>query len=566
LKELVRQSESQACKNTASAQEKVKNIAQRLSNLKSKASKSKLHRASSEVSEDYNITHYEEDEHDASPSEPASSSGSHSKKQMRARSETPGSDKITLLRQQMEVNRLKMAEREHKSKEIEQMVTQLKSKFETSQMSLEKSVELGRSMGDLSNIPSMLVATQHRSVSDVSRVSQPINLENERIKFLEKRILDLEESLKAKENVNDNETIQNLERKVIDLEENLREKQSIIEARTKAVSLLSENLTKKKKDVVDSLEETKIEMFKMQETFLEAEMTYKNEVHKLNSVILEKSDEITNLNEKCEILEKSRYDLTIENSELKTKLEDVQDYSTKISELNKLNESLQKRISTLESQRYEFITDDEIGEAKLAEEHKESREELLKKIKEFEEELEKLQENLQEKTIEVNVVNANMAVLQEKYNALNSKPLFSSDASVDEVSQEEITKLKQQLDDSNKSMIKTKLKMKQMQKQIDNLQKSSDGSKEIARLSEEVQALTQKIAELEEEKGSYQLQLVGKDSESDLENKMKVNNKITFLHDLKLNILCFRYSKQLARIRMQLFNCLKNRKRILLKI
>lgn len=41
LKELVRQSEANQGKNNASAQEKVKNIAQRLSHLKSKATKSR---------------------------------------------------------------------------------------------------------------------------------------------------------------------------------------------------------------------------------------------------------------------------------------------------------------------------------------------------------------------------------------------------------------------------------------------------------------------------------------------------------------------------------------------
>lgn len=479
-----------------------------------------MHRAGSEVSvEDFQtITHIEEEENEIIPS------SSTLAPPPRAKSETPGNEKITLLRKQMELNRLKMAERESKSKEIEQMVTQLKSKFETSQMSLEKSVELGRSMGDLTTIPSMFANT--RSVSDVSKSSHPLNIENERIKFLEKRIRDLESELEARPiTINENEMIVQLERKVLDLEENIREKDSIIEARTKAVSLLSENLTKKKKDVVDSLEDTKQEMFKMQEAFLEAELTYKKEVSKLNRALIDKSDEIKNLNEKCEILEKSRYDLTIENSELKSKLEDVQDYSTKISELNKLNESLQKRISTLESQGgYEFITDDEVGEAK----RDEKKDEIDNKIKDLEEviklkeeEIEKLEDSLQEKTIEVNVVNANMQVLQEKYNALGSKPLFTSDAPGNEEALAEITKLKQQLDDSNKSMIKTKLKMKQMQKQIDTLSKASDGSQEIARLNEEVQSLTQKIALLEEEKGNYQLELVG-EKETDLETKIKV--------------------------------------------
>lgn len=507
----MRQSESQHGKNTATAQEKVKNIAQRLSNLKSKTAKSKHHRSSSEVSEEYGISNIEEEEPQSFDSSVPSSS-------QRARSETPGSEKITLLRKQMELNRMKMAERETKSKEIEQMVTQLKSKFETSQMSLEKSVELGRSMGDLSVISSgPLTHTQHRSVSDISHTSHTFNLENERIKFLEKRNRDLEATISDKKSLPESEKVQRLEGKILDLEENLREKESIIEARTKAVSLLSENLTKKKKDVVDSLEDTKQEMFKMQETFLDTEMSYKDEVERLNRVIHARSCEIENLNEKCEVLEKSRYDLTIENSELKTKLEDVQDYSTKISELNKLNETLQKQISNLESQRYEFINEDEVGESK------ETRDDLLEKIKALESNIEQLEENLQEKTVELKVTESNFSMLQEKYNSLAPKSLFPSDLSANEEAQSEIAKLKQQLDDSNKNMIKTKLKMKQLQKQVDSFKKS-DTNHEVARLTDEVQTLMQRMADMEEEnKGSNQWQEWGAETETEMEKKIKVS-------------------------------------------
>jgi golgin subfamily B member 1 len=457
-----------------------------------------------------------------------------------------------------------MAERETKSKEIEQMVTQLKSKFESSQMSLEKSVELGRSMGDLSILASapQLHHSQHRSVSDVSHSSHAFNLENERIKFLEKRIHDLEGTISNKENMTESEKVQRLEGKILDLEENLREKESIIEARTKAVSLLSENLTKKKKDVVDSLEETKQEMFKMQETFLDTEVSYKDEVERLNRVIRDRSDEIQNLNEKCEILEKSRYDLTIENSELKTKLEDVQDYSTKISELNKLNETLQKQISNLESQRYEFITEDDVGESV------ETRSELLEKIKSLMSEMEQLQENLQEKTIEVNVVNANFNVLQEKLNALGPKSLFPSDSPGDEEAQAEITKLKQQLDDSNKNMIKTKLKVKQLEKQVNSFKKSSDSNQEVTRLTEEVQTLTQRIAELEESKDNkgsdWQEWGAETETETDLEKKIKVC-RMKFELTFFINSSLFRSKirrclKRLAKIKPQRFNCLRNRR------
>lgn len=65
---------------------------------------------------------------------------------------TPGSQKMELLKQQMEANRQKLAERKNSKKEIEEMVSQLRANFSNTQQSLEYSSELGRSMGDLSSL------------------------------------------------------------------------------------------------------------------------------------------------------------------------------------------------------------------------------------------------------------------------------------------------------------------------------------------------------------------------------------------------------------------------------
>ncbi len=553
LKELVRQSETAQSRNLATDKEKVKNIAQRLTSLKTKAQKGKYKlRAHSEVADEYGgITNIQEEHHESmevdyeSQPRPVQQSVS-VPSTPRARSETPGSEKIILLRQQMEQNRLKMAERESQKREIEQMVDKLKTKFESSQMSLEKSVELGRSMTDLTTIPllSPLPVREHnRSISDVS--SHPFN-QDERVKFLEKRIRELEE---PKPEITESDRVHELQRRILDLEENLKEKESIIEARTKAVSLLTENMSKKRKDVVDSLEDTKQEMFKMQENFVE-------DVERLNIQLEEKTNQVKNLEEANNILEKARYDLTLENSELKEKLEAVQDYSTKISELNKLNENLQKRISDLESQKYEFITEEEVGEAKKATfEESDEYKRLCEKISELEsaseknvdsdrsreleeilesknleieslkKEISELEESVQEKTIEYNVLNASFNVLQEKYNSMGSKSLFP-ESQADEDLQAEVAKLKQQLDDSNKSNIKTKLKMKQLQKQVDGFKKISNANQEVVKLTQEVQNLTQKVAELEEEKGNLQLHLVNYDGnlpESEMAKRIKVS-------------------------------------------
>lgn len=82
--------------------------------------------------------------------------------------------------------------------------------------------------------------------------------------------------------------------------------------------------------------------------------------------------------------------------------------------------------------------------------------------------------------------------------------------------EEQIAALNSEIDAANKNMIKVKsshkLKLKQMQKTIENFSKVSDSNAEIVKLNEELHQLSQKVAELEEEKGNLQLHLVDYDS------------------------------------------------------
>lgn len=82
--------------------------------------------------------------------------------------------------------------------------------------------------------------------------------------------------------------------------------------------------------------------------------------------------------------------------------------------------------------------------------------------------------------------------------------------------EEQIATLNSEIDAANKNMIKVKsshkLKLKQMQKTIENFSKVSDSNTEIVKLNEELHQLSQKVAELEEEKGNLQLHLVDYDS------------------------------------------------------
>lgn len=84
------------------------------------------------------------------------------------------------------------------------------------------------------------------------------------------------------------------------------------------------------------------------------------------------------------------------------------------------------------------------------------------------------------------------------------------------LAQDQIALLNEEIDIANKNMIKVKsnykIKLKQMQKTIENFSKVSDANTEIVKLNEELHQLSQKVAELEEEKGNLQLHLVDYDS------------------------------------------------------
>lgn len=55
------------------------------------------------------------------------------------------------------------------------------------------------------------------------------------------------------------------------IKENLREKDSVISARTQAITLLSEDMARKGKSTVDTLEETRSQMKTMQANFVALE-------------------------------------------------------------------------------------------------------------------------------------------------------------------------------------------------------------------------------------------------------------------------------------------------------
>lgn len=86
-----------------------------------------------------------------------------------------------------------------------------------------------------------------------------------------------------------------LEATVLDLQENLKEKDSVIDSKTKAVTLMSADLSKKGKTTLDTLEDTKDEMRTMQENFVLIETSLKNKNASLLEQLQERDNKISEL-------------------------------------------------------------------------------------------------------------------------------------------------------------------------------------------------------------------------------------------------------------------------------
>lgn len=70
-----------------------------------------------------------------------------------------------------------------------------------------------------------------------------------------------------------------LEATIVDLQDTVKQQESVISARTKAVALLSEDLSKKGKSTLDELEDTRREMRVMQANFVAVESQLKADLN-----------------------------------------------------------------------------------------------------------------------------------------------------------------------------------------------------------------------------------------------------------------------------------------------
>ncbi|XP_018327353.1 protein lava lamp [Agrilus planipennis] len=382
-------------------------------------------------------------------------------------------EKILLLRQKVEENKAKLAKRDKDHKGLEEMVIQLKAQLDDSQQFIHQT--------------SMNLSVAEPKVENLNSNSSSEELYNALL-LKEKRIADL------------NNKVLKLEANVLDLQENLKEKDSVIDARTKAITLMSENMSKKSKVTVDELEDTKEQMKNMQANFVALEMQLNNQKQSLLKQLKEKNNDIEELSAKNVGLED-----IIKNNEEKIKELESQG-SASIGSQNtkkgKKNTQLQNKIAELEkllAGKEEELKDSQKQVENLQTKIEEATDEnkiLINKLMELEKEIEKKQA---ENESSLNKVKE----LEDQLKAVSKEETIRLLEQTD--TDDEVKKLKKQLDEYNKNMIKVKAqhksKLKELNKKLDDFKKISDVNAEIVKLHIENAKLKQQLSELESTKG-----------------------------------------------------------------
>ncbi|XP_041973511.1 golgin subfamily A member 4-like isoform X2 [Aricia agestis] len=416
-----------------------------------------------------------------------------------------------------------------------------------------------------------------------------------------------------------------METTILDLQEKINEKDQIIASKNKATTIITDSLSKKEKDTLDLLDDTKQHMTKMQNNFVAMEMEWKEEKQKLLTEIQEKDNKIKNLEEANTILENSRFELSIENSklteELNLKLKEISELQDKLREISDKKptkeanveqekgsleisnmEELSKKIELLEQINCQIrqtnkelenqlssvstrakspgvksspvptrkggrntaskmkspwsqlsseslpqdaekkgkgdksksdmilqsLNKDILDKEIIISQKDETISELESKIKEKDEVIDNLQSQVPLQDKEYADV-CMMTEIKEQSQSIDPSTFDVNELNEKlKAAEDQIAALNNEIDIANKNMIKvksnSKLKIKQMQKSIDNFSKISDANAEIVKLNEELHQLSQKVAELEEEKGNLQLHLVdydgGRLTESEVYKKL----------------------------------------------
>lgn len=322
---------------------------------------------------------------------------------------------------------------------------------------------------------------------------------------------------------------QKLEGSILDLQENLKEKDSVIDARTKAITLMTDSLSKKGKSTLDTLDETKEQMRKMQENFVTLEGEMKARQLTLLNDLKIKNFEIAELQEANRLLQSENAELQQKTSAgvstsdgFDTNITELYDeiqklkrenlsQSTLVEELNEKLQKMSEEKDVLVLQVSQQDSTKNLEEFEQLNSFKQDLEDALFSLKNLNQEKDKIAEKNSQLTLENSSLLTQIGDLENKF-----KQASRSDSKDTKSESEEIAKLKKQLDESNKNMIKMratqKSKVKELNKKLDQFRKMNDANALIAQLQNEISKLNEKIAEVEDEKGNLQLEMVDSSS------------------------------------------------------
>ncbi|CAD1476221.1 unnamed protein product, partial [Heterotrigona itama] len=242
-------------------EEEVQEYARRLSKIKSRAKLSRRNREGNLTSKDVTYT----SETSLANTSDQSIDDISQAKTVKAKS--------TLLQKKLAENRKAF---EQRNKEIIETKRAVEEKVEAIRQQLEE-----KDVTVMGFPKDQLSITPVKPVMITSDIMSPIQIES--IQEKENKITEL------------NSKILELEAVIMDLQENLKEKDSVIESKTKAVTLMSADLSKKGKTTLDTLEDTKDEMRTMQEHFVLLEMSLKNKNENLLIQLQERDSKIAEL-------------------------------------------------------------------------------------------------------------------------------------------------------------------------------------------------------------------------------------------------------------------------------
>lgn len=273
----------------ASKEQQNELLKSKLSLLKSRT-KSKRN-ASSTEKDDKKIKNIK----DQSGSSPKQSDSKYTPRKQPGNSVNKG--KINILREQLEQNRLRFErhglELSEDTRSMEAMVEQLRHELEERDVTIQQLQE-GQETPVLSSY-----VEQNLEPMDVN--TQLLQKEQE-VRNLTNQVSDLHNT-------------------ILELQENLKEKDCVIEARTQAISLLSEDMSKKWRANVDMLEETRQQMQMMQENFIRIEAGLNAEIEQLSLQLQNNAEKLSHVESNLRATEAARNDLASHNAELLTELD-----------------------------------------------------------------------------------------------------------------------------------------------------------------------------------------------------------------------------------------------------